>query len=129
MTDQRQDYAGIPIDALALQAHCNTRMVPILNTWLMRESTSRDYSLSDCGPDAPINDQHETLTELSPEVWAAGAAGEAAWAAAAGAAWAAALAAWAAAAGAAWAVAREAARAKQREIFISYLQPTVHPRD
>jgi hypothetical protein len=35
----------------------------------MRESTGRDYPLSDCGPDAPINDQHEPLTELSPEVW------------------------------------------------------------
>ena len=90
MTDQPQDYAGVPIDALALQAHCNIRMVPILaeyapentalNTWLMRESTGRDYDLdhdrdfadyplADCGPDAPINDQHETLTELPPEVW------------------------------------------------------------
>ena len=79
MNDQPQDYAGVPIDALALQAHCNTRLVPILaeyapentalNTWLMQESTGRDYDLSDCGPDAPINDQHETLTELSPEVW------------------------------------------------------------
>ena len=79
MTDQPQDYAGVPIDALALQAHCNTRLVPILaeyapgdttlNTWLMRESTGRDYPLSDCGPDAPINDQHEKPTLLPPEVW------------------------------------------------------------
>ena len=90
MAEKPQDYAGVPIDALALQAHCNTRLVPILaeyapedtalNTWLMQESTGRDYDLdhdrdfadyplADCGPDAPINDQHETLTELSPEVW------------------------------------------------------------
>ncbi|HUD74989.1 MAG TPA: hypothetical protein VMQ76_07940 [Terracidiphilus sp.] len=79
MTDQRQDHAGVPIDALALQAHCNTRLVPILaeyapentalNTWLMRESTGRDYPLADCGPDHPINDEHEKPTELSPEVW------------------------------------------------------------
>jgi hypothetical protein len=77
---------------------------------------------------------------------AAGAAARAAWAAAARAAWAAAgaageaawaarEAAWAArAAGAAGdaaarAVARDAAWEKQREIFVSYLQPTVHPRD
>ena len=79
MTEQRQDYAGIPIDALTLQARCNTLLVPVLveyapgdttlNTWLMCKETGRDYPLSDCGPDQPINDQHETLTELSPEVW------------------------------------------------------------
>jgi hypothetical protein len=90
MTDQRQDHAGVPIDALALQAHCNTRLVPILaeyapentalNILLMRESTGRDYDLdhdhdfaayqlADCGPDAPINEEHEKPTELSPEVW------------------------------------------------------------
>jgi hypothetical protein len=78
MTDQRQDYAGVPIDALALQAHCNTRLVPILaeyapeditlNAWLMRESTGRDYPLSDCGPRGPINDQNER-PGLSREAW------------------------------------------------------------
>ena len=90
MAEKPQDYAGVPIDALALQAHCNTRLVPILaeyapedtalNTWLMQESTGRDYDLDhdrdfadyplvDCGPRQPINDQHETMNELSPEVW------------------------------------------------------------
>jgi len=58
---------------------------------------------------------------------AAGAAGEAAWAARE-AAWAA-RAAGAAGDAAARAVARDAAWEKQREIFVSYLQPTVHPRD
>ena len=91
MTDQRQDFAGIPMDLLVRQANLNIMAVHAMrdapedtalntwlmqaqedltpNTWLMRESTGRDYSLADCGPDAPINDQHEPLTELSPEVW------------------------------------------------------------
>ena len=91
MTDQRQDFAGIPMDLLVRQANLNIMAVHAMrdapedtalntwlmqaqedltpNTWLMRESTGRDYPLSDCGPDAPINDQHETMTELSLEVW------------------------------------------------------------
>jgi hypothetical protein len=68
----------ISIDALVRQANRNIRAVHAtqnvpadcdLNAWLMQESTGRDYPLADCGPDAPINDQHEPLTELSPEVW------------------------------------------------------------
>ena len=91
MTDQRQDFSGIPMDLLVRQANLNIMAVHAMRdapedtalntwlmqaqedltptTWLMRESTGRDYSLADCGPDAPINDQHEPLTELSPEVW------------------------------------------------------------
>ena len=91
MTDQRQDFAGIPMDLLVRQANLNIMAVHAMrdapedtalntwlmqaqedltpNAWLMQERTGRDYPLSDCGPDAPINDQHEPLTELSPEVW------------------------------------------------------------
>ena len=78
MTDQPQDFAGIPMDPLVRQANLNIMAcramqdAPVdcdLNVWLMCKETGRDYPLSDCGPDQPINDQHETLTELSPEVW------------------------------------------------------------
>jgi hypothetical protein len=76
-----------PIAYLQILARENVARIPHLteqaleatdlNEWLMREQTGRDvelpgdgYSLYYCGPDRPINDQHEKpLTELSPEVW------------------------------------------------------------
>ena len=75
MTDQRQDFSGIPMDLLVRQANLN-----IMAVHAMRDAWAR------------------------------------------GEAWGAARNAWAAAWG-------DAAREKQREIFISYLQPEAQPNE